>query len=70
MNVKGEVNIREPKEQMLRGRSKGGESPKMTECDVGPGGQLMEVAVTCTVDGLVPLERTLTQGSDPGHGPA
>lgn len=36
----------------------------------GPGCQQVEVSVTCTVDGLVPLERTLTQGPDPGHGAA
>lgn len=33
-------------------------------------GQLTGASVTCTVDGLVPLEWTLTQGSYPGHGPA
>lgn len=46
-------------------------APKITSQDLGSRVSAnRSFYVTCTVDGLIPLERTLTQGSDPGHGPA
>lgn len=56
----------EPKEGVWRGQE--GEAPKTPGCFLRAGTLANgSLCVTCTVDGLVPLERTLTQGSDSGH---